>query len=110
MLSENFSKVCRVEDLTEGIGKRFLVNEIDIALFKIKGEVFALSNVCPHQHSALIYEGFIEDNCVVCPAHGWKFKLKDGKMENGGNGLNSYPVKVIDDIIYIKAEDKSNNW
>lgn len=110
MSSENYSKICRQDELDDSVGKRILVNDIDIALFKINGEIFALSNVCPHQHSALIYEGFIEDNCIVCPAHGWKFKLKDGTMEKGGNGLRSYPVKIVDDFIYIKAEDKSNNW
>jgi len=109
MLSEKYSKVCRQEDLIEGIGNRFLINDIDIALFNIKGDIFALCNVCPHQHSALIYKGFIEDNCVICPVHGWKFNLKDGKMNNGGNGLNSYPIKIIDGYIYIKAEEKKTN-
>ena len=47
---------------------------------------------------------------MICPVHGWKFNLKDGKMNNGGNGLNSYPIKIIDGYIYIKAEEKKTNW
>ena len=52
---------------------------VEIAVFKIDSKVFALSNICPHQHTALIYDGFVEDGCVVCPAHGWKFNLRTGK-------------------------------
>jgi nitrite reductase/ring-hydroxylating ferredoxin subunit len=107
---EGFTRVCQVHNLNEYKGQRFFINDVDLAVFLIDGNVFALSNICPHQHTALIYDGFIEDGCVICPAHGWMFNLKTGRMPTEGKGLDSYPVKVIDGNVYIKVTRKVLNW
>ena len=105
-----YIKLCREELLKENEGKRFLVEDTEVALFKVCGEIYALGNICPHQHSALIYEGFIEEGCVICPLHGWKFQLKDGTMPSGRKGLASYQVKVADGDVYVKILKKGMNW
>lgn len=107
---EGFAFICSRNDLTENIGKKFIVNDIEIAVFKIGPEVFAVSNICPHQQTRLIYDGFIEDEFVVCPAHGWKFNLRTGKKDTGGNGLQVYSVEVIDDKVFIKIIPKEVKW
>ncbi len=38
---EGFTFLCSLNDLQEGIGKKFLVNDVEIAVFKINSEVFA---------------------------------------------------------------------
>ena len=107
---EGFKFACSLNDLEEGIGKRYIISDIEIALFKINSEVFALNNICPHQQTHLIYDGFIENDFVVCPAHGWKFNLKTGKKFGGSNGLSTYPVKIIDDQVFVKVQSKTFNW
>lgn len=107
---EGYSKVCKYSDLKENLGKRFFVDDVEIALFKVNGEVFALNNICPHQKSRIIYDGFIEDGKVSCPAHGWQFDLKTGKMGQGRRGLDSYEVKIIDDSVYVKVFKRELNW
>ena len=110
-LTENgFTKVCHINDLSESTGKRFIINNTEIALFKVKDEIFALNNICPHQHTALIYDGFIEDGCVVCPAHGWKFNLKTGKKPSGSSGLDSYEVKIEQGVVFVKVNPKEFRW
>jgi NAD(P)H-dependent nitrite reductase small subunit len=105
-----FTKICDINDLEEDIGKRFIVDETELALFKSNGEIFALSNICPHKQTALIYDGFVEEGCVVCPAHGWEFDLRTGNKKSGSKGLDSYEVKVIDENIYVKVIPKNSNW
>jgi 3-phenylpropionate/trans-cinnamate dioxygenase ferredoxin component len=107
---EGFHKVCRISELINNSGKRFIVDDIDIAVFKIEGKIYALSNVCPHQHSPLIYDGFIEDGCVVCPAHGWMFNLHTGKTPKGRRGLNSFEVRVEEGEVFVKVYKKVLNW
>jgi nitrite reductase/ring-hydroxylating ferredoxin subunit len=107
---DGFQYLCLIKELKENIGKRFLVNDVEIAVFKIGGEVFALNNVCPHQQTHLIYDGFIEDDYVVCPAHGWKFNIRTGKKPTGSNGLDSYLVNVVDDKVYVKVFPKKVSW
>jgi NAD(P)H-dependent nitrite reductase small subunit len=106
----SFTKICSIYDIEENNGKRFIINETEIAVFKVGGNIFALNNICPHQQSALIYDGFIEDGCVVCPAHGWKFDLRTGNKKSGSRGLDSYEVKIVDENIYVKVFPKKFNW
>jgi NAD(P)H-dependent nitrite reductase small subunit len=105
-----FEYVCRLDELKENIGRRFIVNEVEIAVFRINSEVFALSNICPHQQTRLIYDGFVEDEFVACPAHGWKFNLRTGKKESGSNGLQVYPVEVVEDKIYVQVTPGKLKW
>lgn len=107
---EGFQYLCKFNELRENSGKRFIINDIEIAVFKINSEAFAVSNVCPHQQTNLIYDGFIENEFVVCPAHGWKFNLRTGKKESGSNGLDSYPVQIHKDKVFIKIHPKKINW
>lgn len=109
-MDQEYKKVCKVSDLHESRGTKFLINDVDIAIFKISGEIFAVSNTCPHQHTQSIYDGFIEDGCVVCPAHGWMFNLKTGKQPTGARGLDSYPVKIIDDEVFALVKPKELKW
>jgi nitrite reductase/ring-hydroxylating ferredoxin subunit len=110
MNEEGFTKICRFDELKEGAGRRFIVDETEVAVFKIDNEIHALSNICPHQHTALIYDGFIEDGFVICPAHGWKFDFKTGKQPSGQNGLDSFPVIVSEGEVYVKVFKKELKW
>lgn len=107
---EGFEFLCHNIELKENVGRRFLINEVEIAVFRVNDEIFALNNICPHQQSHLIHDGFIEDEFVVCPAHGWKFNLRTGKKDSGSNGLDSFPVKLLDGKVYVKVHSKKFNW
>ena len=109
-MRDGFKKICKLSELLENQGKRFIINDIDVAVFKINGEVFAINNVCPHQHTALLYDGFIENSCVVCPAHGWMFDIRTGKQPSGSSGVDSYPVIVENDEVYVLVKTKELKW
>jgi len=109
-ITEDFTRVCSLDELKEHQGRRFFINDVEVALFKLNGGVYALSNVCPHQHSAVIYDSIIEDDYVVCPVHGWKFNLSTGKQPTGYNGLNSYEVQIEGKEVYVKVVKKELDW
>ncbi len=109
-IPNEFIRLCKVEELKEKQGKRFTVNDIEVAIFNVDGNIYALQNLCPHQHAPIIYDGFIEDCKVVCPAHGWEFNLKDGKLNNNRKGLDSYKVIVNEGNVYVKVTDNKFNW
>jgi 3-phenylpropionate/trans-cinnamate dioxygenase ferredoxin component len=109
-MEDGYKLLCKLSELIEKHGKRFIVDDVEVAVFKIDGEVFAIGNVCPHQHTALLYDGFVENGCVVCPAHGWIFDLRTGKQPSGSRGVDSYPVIIENDEVYILVKTKELKW
>lgn len=107
---EEYQKICSIKDLHADGGKRFIVSNTEIAVFLINNKIYALSNICPHQHTALIYDGIIENEFVVCPAHGWMFNLKTGRTSTGSKGLEAYKTMVVDEEVYVKVEEKKYLW
>lgn len=109
-MEDEFIKICKISELSDNQGKRFLINDVDIAVFKVADDIYVLNNICPHQHTSIIYDGFVEDGCIVCPAHGWMFNLKTGRQPSGARGLDVYPVKIVDDEIYSIVKPKELKW
>jgi nitrite reductase (NADH) small subunit len=107
-MDNRFVKICHVSELTEGEGKNFEIDdETEIALFKIKGKIFAVDNVCPHNHIPVISRGLIDRNYVSCPVHGFKFHLQTGKQPGrAGSTLRTFEVKISEEEVYVKKPDK----
>jgi 3-phenylpropionate/trans-cinnamate dioxygenase ferredoxin component len=51
----------------------------DILVAFVDGQVYAIEDACNHAGASLA-EGWLEDNCVVCPMHGYVFDLANGKL------------------------------
>ena len=77
----SFVRVASVDDIPEGEGRVFNANGIPVALFKVNGEFYAIHNSCAHK-SGPLGEGFLEDNVVTCPHHGWTYDITTGKCLN----------------------------
>lgn len=107
-----FKKACKLSDLTEKRGKRVMIDEVDVAIFLFEGEIYALNNVCPHQHAAVMYDGYLDEKecTIACPVHGWDFDLKTGKIVGGVRGLDKYETKIIDGDVYVKVFYKELDW
>lgn len=110
-IPEGFEKVCKIDSLKDRMGQRFMVNDVEIAVFKADDKIYAVQNHCPHQHAAIMYDGYVDENCYVfCPAHGWEFSLKDGCMPEGRKGLDTYETIIEDGTLYVKATKKEMMW
>lgn len=109
-IPKGFIKVCKLYELKENAGNRFIVDDVDVAIFKIGNELFAINNICSHQHAAILHDGFIEEEFVTCPAHGWQFSLRTGKMPEGRKGVNVFEVMVDKGEVYVKVFKKELNW
>ncbi len=109
-LLKDYTKTCSFSLLKDREGKRFIINDREIAVFKVDEKIYAVSNLCPHQHTPNIYDGYVEEGCVVCPIHGWMFSLETGKMRTGGKGLETFPVEIKDGSVYVKVLEKELKW
>jgi ferredoxin-nitrite reductase len=67
----------RLEEIPEGAGRAAMVDGVEVAIFRYKGQFCALENSCPHAGGSLA-EGALEGEEVVCPLHGYKFNIRTG--------------------------------
>ncbi len=100
-----FVKAATISQLHEKRGKLVTINEVDIALFLRDGKIFALNNVCAHQHFSLLHQGAIEGLTVTCPMHGWTYDLTTGKSTTGQGRVPCYNVKVVGDDVLVEITD-----
>jgi len=59
-------------------------------VLKYGDSTYEVQKYCPHMLANLEKTGFIDNGFLVCPLHGWKFSLENGKCENN----QGYCLKV----------------
>lgn len=86
--------VARADELPHGTRKRVLVGGKAILVLNIRGELFAVSDTCPHRGASLsggILYGRVESSApgeyayarqgeiLRCPWHAWEFDVRTGR-------------------------------
>jgi nitrite reductase (NADH) small subunit len=91
------------DQVPPGEGRCFKVGDQQIAVFKQRdGAVFALQARCPHQGGPLA-DGLIGAGAVVCPLHGWRFRLGDGAGIENGMAVKTYAVEVSAGCLWLRG-------
>jgi nitrite reductase/ring-hydroxylating ferredoxin subunit len=111
-MMDEFLKVSDLRELIDNKGITRKLEDDDIALVKLNGEIFAFMNVCPHQHTPLIdkYGGQIAGSNLTCPMHGWTYNLKTGECINESGKLKMLEVKIEDGNIFVRKFVRNQNW
>lgn len=85
-------------------GERLFVeiDDLPIVVFNIGGQLYAIDDVCSHDDGPL-GDGELEGMEVVCPRHGARFDVRDGKVTSlpAAIDIAAYPVRVVDGQIEI---------
>lgn len=51
----------------------------DVVVVRTEGGVFALEDACNHAGASLA-EGWVKDQCLICPVHQYAFDLETGAL------------------------------
>ncbi len=98
-----FVAVAKVGEIPDGCGRAFAVNGRMIAVFCEKGEHFAIDDFCPHQGASLA-EGHVENKCVACPWHYWRFSVTDGRwLDSPRIRVDAFAVRIVDNEILVST-------
>ncbi len=94
-------RVGRVQELKDNKGFLIRVHGEEISVFKVAGEIFAIGNVCPHQHFSRLHDGEVIGYTVTCPMHGWRYDLRTGVSTNASGRVKTYDVEIRRDEVFI---------
>lgn len=85
-------------------GKRLFIeiDDYNLVIFNIAGQLFAIGDVCSHDNGP-VGEGDLADHAVVCPRHGARFDVRTGKVLSlpAIVDIPAYPVRVVDGQIEV---------
>ncbi len=96
-----FFEVARTTEMVPGRGRVVYLRGIEIALFNVKGDFYAVDNLCPHEGGPLV-AGTIGGRVLTCPWHRWQFDLKTGcSPVNPAIQVQTYPVQIEGERIKI---------
>lgn len=100
---------CRSSQLKRKPIARTILNTPMVLFRNSSGRAAALLDCCSHRNVALS-DGWVKDEVVVCPYHGWQFN-PDGKCEHVPGLMNeraqkarnilSYPIMEQDGMVWV---------
>ena len=97
-----FSQIAPIEDLPKG-GRLFVeVDETQLVLFNLAGDLYALGDVCSHDDGP-VGDGEIDGEQIICPRHGARFDIRTGEalLLPAAVDIPAYPVRVVDGMIEV---------
>ena len=99
MAEEKFEKIGDVSELDQtGQFTRWVGNH-DILVFRNKGQIRALSNICPHFGGPVGYHK-MRDGKFTCLWHNLQFGAEDGQCLTLKYKLREYKLKIDGGVIY----------
>jgi nitrite reductase/ring-hydroxylating ferredoxin subunit len=100
-----YHKLCNIEDVDEGKGRKFVVEGKNIGLFKVEGKYYAIDDDCTHEGASLS-DGIMNGKCVTCPLHAWKFDVTNGKCDVFDSAPDAKTYDVVTEsgeiLVYIE--------
>ena len=95
--------VARLSDVPDPGALVVFAGGREVALFRVDGRLYALDNACLHVGGPLA-EGIVEDGCVTCPWHEWRYRLADGTRVGPGElAVATYPVRVTAGEVWVQV-------
>jgi 3-phenylpropionate/trans-cinnamate dioxygenase ferredoxin subunit len=105
-----YVKAAELNELSEGRGKRVVIEGTELALFRIQNQIYAVQNLCPHQQYSALHQGVVNGVELTCPMHGWVFDISTGQAKVGGGRLKRYSVKVNGNDVLLEVPDSEPDW
>ena len=79
------------------------VEETSLILNRQGMNVTCYRNACTHLEYP-IDMGKVSDGIITCPFHKFRYKLDTGKCLNAPDSLESYPVKIEGDRVFVDID------
>jgi 3-phenylpropionate/trans-cinnamate dioxygenase ferredoxin subunit len=104
-VAERWVDVPGAAALQEGFVRSFLVDGFPLAMARVGGRVYAVEDRCSHDDGPL-GEGAVVGCEVICPRHGARFDLRDGRATRmpAVQPIRTIPVREAEGRVQVDAE------
>lgn len=90
----SYQRVIETGCVPVGRGVAVTVAGVELALFRQGDQVVVTEGLCPHRRGPMA-EGWVEEGCVACPMHGWRFDLATGRcFDRPDRPLRVFPSRI----------------
>jgi 3-phenylpropionate/trans-cinnamate dioxygenase ferredoxin component len=102
----DFTKVCKTSDIPDPGKQVFEVGDHFLVLAHVGGRFYAIDDRCTHDDGPL-GEGQLDGFAIVCPRHGARFDVRDGRVlaMPATRPTPSYQVQVEGDDVLVRIDD-----
>ncbi len=100
-----FVKAAHVSDIAPGQVKVVEVEDEDVVLCNVDGEIYAIANVCTHDDGPL-GQGHLHGDQIECPRHGARFNVRTGDALTlpAVVPIPTFEVKIEGDDIFVDVD------
>ncbi len=97
-----FVQIAGAAELPPGERLYVTIDDAQLIVFNIAGMLYAIGDVCSHDGN-LLDDAPVEGNVIVCPRHGARFDIRNGKAVAlpAVVDIPAYPVRVRDGQIEV---------
>lgn len=98
-------KVAEVGEMAPGAKKSVDLDGLEIIVFNVEGEFYAIEDVCTHDGAPLA-NGRFSGKEISCPRHGARFNVCTGAAMcmPAVEPVDTYPVKVEGNAILVEVD------
>jgi len=95
--------VAKLEELPPGERRIVDVDNVQIAVFNLDGEFYAIEDVCTHDYAPLA-DAKVEGDEIICPRHGARFCIKTGAVTAppAYEAIATFPTRVHHGMIQVR--------
>lgn len=98
-------KLCKLPDLGEKVPAHYIINDLDLVVIRYGKEVSVLYGRCLHR-GALMSDGHIEGDNIICGVHGWDYRYDTGVSEyNDEEVLHKFSAVVEEDTVFVDRQE-----
>ena len=100
-----FVKAAKLGDILPGRVKVVEIEDEDVALCNVDGEILAVANVCTHDDGPL-GDGYLLGDEIECPRHGARFCVRDGAVRTlpAIIPIPTFAVKVEGENVWVDVD------
>ncbi len=101
----NKIEICKLSDLEDRQPKHALIENLDLVIIRYDDKISVLYGRCLHR-GALMADGHIEGDNIICGVHGWDYRYDTGVSEyNNKEVLHKFSAIIENNIVYTDLEE-----